>query len=66
VSSAPFFFQVFVAALKQVPVNLAEHEAVAFDARRLDSLQILLERVQVHPVAACITLHILASQGIHA
>jgi hypothetical protein len=66
VSSSPLLLQVLVAALEEVPVNLAENKAVALDARRLDGLQILLKRVEVHAVATGITLHVLSPQGIDA
>jgi hypothetical protein len=65
VSSPPLLIQVLVAALKEIPVNWAKDKTVAFDASRLDRLQVLLQRVEIHPMAAGITLHVLSPEGVH-
>jgi hypothetical protein len=64
VSTPPLLVQVLVAALKDVPKDLAENEAVALDAERLNCLQVLLQGIEIYAVACCIALYVLPTQGI--
>jgi hypothetical protein len=64
VSSSPLLLQLLVPTLKYVPVDLPENKTVALDARRLDGLQVLVERVEVHTVATGLTLNLLSPEGV--